>query len=311
MTQETPAPAREEARDTELPFISVVVPVRNGERSLDACLGSLVAQDYPSDRHEILVVDNGSTDRTAEIIGSHPVRHLREPQRGVSYARNRGIEEARGEIVAFLDGDCTADPTWLRGIAEPFSDPEVGCVAGELRHIEPTTPAERQAKRLLGRWQQFAFSSNPPYAITANAAYRREVFDQIGRFDPKLPRAQDVEIGLRFHARSPLRLAYGDKAIARHHHRATQLGFFRQQLGWAYGAGLVGAKHRELLGHRGAPRIREVGTAIRGLWLVLLAGARGRARREWLEDAWFNLMRQVGWFIGGWAGVARGSLHWR
>jgi glycosyltransferase involved in cell wall biosynthesis len=299
------------ARSQQLPYVSVVVPVRNGERSLDSCLGSLAAQDYPPDRHEILVVDNGSTDRTPEIIDSYPVRHLHEPRRGVSHARNRGIEAARGEIVAFLDGDCTADPSWLRGIAEPFSDPEVGCVAGELRHIEPTTAAERQAKRLLGRWQQFAFSSNPPYAITANAAYRREVFDQIGRFDPRLPRAQDVEIGLRFHDRSPLRMEYGGEAIARHQHRPTQLGFFRQQLGWAYGAGLVGAKHRKLLGHRGAPKLREVGNAIRGLWLVLAARARGRARPEHLEDAWFNLMRQIAWWTGGWAGIARGSLHWR
>jgi glycosyltransferase involved in cell wall biosynthesis len=294
-----------------LPYVSVVVPVRNGARSLDACLSSLVAQDYPADRHEILVVDNGSTDRTPAIIDSYPVRRLNEPRRGVSHARNRGIDEARGEIVAFLDGDCTADPTWLRGIADPFEDPEVGCVAGELRHIEPTTAAERQAKRLLGRWQQFAFSSNPPYAITANAAFRRDVFEQIGRFDPHLPRAQDVEIGLRFHSLSPLRLAYGSDAVARHQHRPTQRGFFQQQLGWAYGAGLVGAKHRRLLGHRGAPRLREVGNAIRGLWLVLIARARGRALPEHLEDAWFNLMRQIGWFVGGWAGIARGSLRWR
>jgi glycosyltransferase involved in cell wall biosynthesis len=310
MTRQSPAPEAA-ARSTGLPFVSVVVPVRNGERSLATCLGSLVAQDYPADRHEILVVDNGSTDRTPAIIDAHPVRHLHEPRRGVSHARNRGIEESRGEIIAFLDGDCAADPDWLRGIAEPFADPEVGCVAGELRHVEPTTAAERQAKRLLGRWQQFAFSSNPPYAITANAAFRREVFDQIGRFDPHLPRAQDVEIGLRFHSHSPLRLAYGSHAIARHQHRPTQRGFFQQQLGWAYGAGLVGAKHRKLLGHRGAPRFREVWNGARGLWLVLIARARGRALPEHLEDAWFNLMRQIGWFVGGWAGIARGSLRWR
>jgi glycosyltransferase involved in cell wall biosynthesis len=293
-----------------LPFASVVVPVRNGERTLDACLRSLVAQEYPADRHEILVVDNGSTDRTPEVIDSHPVRRILEPSRGVSNARNRGIREAQGEIVAFIDGDCVATPTWLREIVEPFSDPEVGCVAGELHHVESSTAAQRQATRLLGRWQQFAFSSKPPYAITANAAFRRQVFNQIGPFDPRMTRAQDVEIGLRFHQQSPLRLAYSAGAIARHQHRPTQLGFFRQQLGWAYGAGLVGAKHRAVLGHRGEPRLREVGRSVEGVWLVLAARVRGKARPEHLEDAWYGLLRQVAWWSGGWAGIIRGSRLW-
>jgi glycosyltransferase involved in cell wall biosynthesis len=298
------------AQPDGLPFTSVVVPVRNGERTLDACLRSLVDQDYPPDRHEILVVDNGSTDRTPEIIGSYPVRRLYEPKRGVSNARNRGIEEARGEIVAFIDGDCVAVTDWLRKLVQPFADPEVGCVGGELQHADATTSAQRQATRMLGRWQQFAFTSNPSYAITANAAFRRSVFDQIGRFDPRMTRAQDVEIGLRFNQLSPLRLAFGEGAIARHQHRPSQLGFFRQQLGWAYGAGLVGAKHRAVLGHRGEPRLREIARAAQGVWLVLVARARGDARREHLEDAWYGLLRQIAWYAGGWVGILRGSRLW-
>jgi cellulose synthase/poly-beta-1,6-N-acetylglucosamine synthase-like glycosyltransferase len=298
------------AADHDLPFVSVIVPVRNGERTLDPCLSSVVAQDYPPDRHEILVVDNASTDRTSEIIDAYPVRHLREQHRGVSNARNRGIEEARGEIVAFIDGDCVAVSDWLRKLVQPFADPEVGCVGGELQHADATTSAQRQATRMLGRWQQFAFTSNPSYAITANAAFRRSVFDQIGRFDPRMTRAQDVEIGLRFNQLSPLRLAFGEGAIARHQHRPSQLGFFRQQLGWAYGAGLVGAKHRAVLGHRGEPRLREIARAAQGVWLVLVARARGNARREHLEDAWYGLLRQIAWWSGGWAGIIRGSRLW-
>jgi cellulose synthase/poly-beta-1,6-N-acetylglucosamine synthase-like glycosyltransferase len=260
--------------------------------------------------HEILVVDNASTDRTPEIIDTYPVRHLHQPRRGVSHARNRGIEESRGEIVAFIDGDCVAVTDWLRKLVAPFDDPEIGCVGGELRHADANTAAQRQATRLLGRWQQFAFTSKPPYAITANAAFRRSVFEAIGGFDPHMTRAQDVEIGLRFHRLSPLRLAFGEGAIVRHQHRPTQLGFFRQQLGWAYGAGLVGAKHRAILGHRGEPRLREIARAARGVWLVIRARARGKARPEHLEDAWYGLLRQVAWWSGGWAGIIRGSRLW-
>jgi cellulose synthase/poly-beta-1,6-N-acetylglucosamine synthase-like glycosyltransferase len=298
------------AEPDHLPSVSVIVPVRNGERTLDPCLRSLVAQDYPPERHEILVVENASTDGTAHIIDRYPVRHLHEQHRGVSNARNRGIAEARGEIVAFIDGDCVAGTDWLRKLVQPFADPEVGAVGGELHHDDAHTSAQRQATRLLGRWQQFAFSSKPPYAITANAAFRRSVFEAIGRFDPRMTRAQDVEIGLRFSQLSPLRLAFGEGAIARHQHRPSQLGFFRQQLGWAYGAGLVGAKHRAVLGHRGEPRLREIARAAQGVWLVLAARARGRARPEHLEDAWYGLLRQIAWYGGGWAGILRGSRFW-
>jgi glycosyltransferase involved in cell wall biosynthesis len=103
-----------------LPFISVVVPVRNGEAMIGDCIESILACDYPGERHEVLVVDNASTDRTPEVVSEHPVRLLNEPQRGVSFARNRGIAESSGEILAFIDGDCLADPSWLRELARPF-----------------------------------------------------------------------------------------------------------------------------------------------------------------------------------------------
>ncbi|MET0729757.1 MAG: glycosyltransferase, partial [Solirubrobacterales bacterium] len=237
---------------------------------------------------------------------------LSEPRRGVSLARNRGIAEGRGEIFAFIDGDCLADAAWLRELARPFEDAEVGCVAGELRHLPATTLAERQAVRMLGEWQRYAVNSNPPYAITANAAYRRQVFEQIGPFDTRMPRAQDVELGLRFSERSPMRLVYAGDAVARHRHRSTQRGFFRQQLGWSYGAGLVAAKYHALDGRPSAPpRLRDVGTQVRGLAITLRLLLLRRGRREWVGDAWFGLMRQLAWYVGARAGMRRGALIFR
>lgn len=310
--QQQPSDTQRSDPGESLPFISVVVPVRNGASMIGDCISSILACEYPADRHEVLVVDNASTDATAEVIAGHPVRLLSEPRQGVSFARNRGIAESRGEILAFIDGDCLADAVWLRELVRPFEDPTIGCVAGELRHLPADTAAERQATRMLGDWQRFAVNSNPPYAITANAAFRRDVFDEVGPFDTRMPRAQDVELGLRFNERSRLTLVYAEHAVARHRHRSSQLGFFRQQLGWSYGAGLVAAKYHAIDGRPSPPpRLRDVGTSARGLAITVRLLARRRGRREWAEDAWFGLMRQAAWYLGARAGMWRGARIFR
>jgi cellulose synthase/poly-beta-1,6-N-acetylglucosamine synthase-like glycosyltransferase len=299
-------------RAPDLPFVSVIVPVRDGESTVADCLDSILATDYPRDRREILVVDNGSSDGTPAVIQSRAVRYVREEKRGVSNARNRGIAESTGEILAFVDADCLVEPQWLTELVRPFEDPEVGSVGGDLQHAPSITASERQAARMLGNWQRFAFTSNPAYPITANAAYRRDVLERIGPFDSHMTRAQDVELGLRFQERSGLRLAYAERATARHRHRSTQRGFFRQQLGWAYGAGLVGAKFEAMGGHPvSPPRIRDLIRPLQGLVIVLWAGVRRRGRREWIEDAWFDFLRQVAWWMGARVGLRRGARIWK
>jgi cellulose synthase/poly-beta-1,6-N-acetylglucosamine synthase-like glycosyltransferase len=296
----------------DLPSVSVIVPVRDGESTIADALDAILATDYPPERREVIAVDNGSTDATAALIRARPVRYLHEPRRGVSHARNRGIAESEGEILAFIDADCVVEPEWLAELVRPFEDPEVGAVGGHLAHSPPNTPAERQAARLLGSWQQFAFNSNPAYPITANAAYRRDVIERIGGFDPRMTRAQDVELGLRFQERSDLRLAYAGRATARHRHRSTQLGFFRQQFGWAYGAGLVGAKFEALGGHPvPPPGVGEMARTVQGLGIVVLARVRGRGRAEWIEDAWFDLLRRIAWWSGMRVGKLKGARIWR
>ena len=298
-------------RSTPQPTVSVVIPARNAEATLADCLDALLAGDYPEERREVVVVDNGSTDGTAPLAGARSVRCVLEPRPGVSHARNRGVAESESEIVAFLDADCIPEPGWLGELVRPFEDPTVGAVAGRLEHAPATTAAERQAARMLGDWQSFAVNSVPPYVVTANAALRREILERVGGFDPRLTRAQDVELGFRLNALPGFRIAYSSGAVARHRHHGTQLGFLRQQLGWAYGAGLVEAKHGGRNGHASEPpRLHEVGRTARGLGLVLAARARGDGRPEHLEEAWFNLLHRIAWWTGARAGMIRGARIW-
>lgn len=294
------------------PRVSVVVPVRDGERVIAACIEALLAQDYPAQEREILVVDNGSTDRTAQIVRSYPVRYLTEPRRGVSNARNRGIAAARGGLVALLDGDCVPEPQWLRELVAPLDHERVGAVAGELGHAPAANAPQRQSARILGNWQRFATSSDPPYLVTANAAFRRSVLDRVGPFDPRLTRAQDVDFGLRLNELEGVAVVYRPAARAMHTHPASQRAFFRQQLGWAYGAGLLEAKRRAQgwpANH--SPRLHPLLANARGLALVLRERARRRAQQAWLEEAWFNLLRTLAWWLGAWAGLLRGRFRFR
>ena len=125
----------------DLPAISVVVCTRDRAASLQRCLESLGDLDYPS--YEVIVVDNASvTAETAEVTARFPFRCVREERPGLDWARNRGIAEARHEIVAFTDDDVQVDRLWLRGIAEGFEEPDVMLVTGLTAPAELVTEAQ-------------------------------------------------------------------------------------------------------------------------------------------------------------------------
>lgn len=288
-----------------------MIPVRDGEESIARCLDSVLASVANSGREaEIVVVDNGSRDNSAEIVSDYPVFVLSEPVPGVSNARNRGISGSSAPIVCFLDADCEVEGDWFERIVEVFDDPQVGCVGGGLGHGEISTPAQRQAARILGRWQDFGVVSDPPYVVTANAAFRRWILEEIGGFDPRMIRAQDVEVSLRYNRvaeRDGLEMRYVPGALARHSHRPTWRGFYDQQRGWAYGAGLCAAK----IEAQGGPKATTAGLdsvlpQLKGWLIVLWMRLRGRGEPRFLEESWANLLRQYGWVTGGRKGVKRG-----
>ncbi|HYD47870.1 MAG TPA: glycosyltransferase, partial [Terriglobales bacterium] len=171
------------------PPVAVVVPVFNGASTLAACLESLLRLDYPSDRLELLCVDNGSTDASAMIAASYAprIQLLREPKRGAAAARNCGIRAAQASVIAFTDADCRVDRDWLRQLVAPLTDASIGIVGGRILAGEQANFVER-----FGEWihdhrraiEQF----RPPYAISMNWASRREVLLQAGLFDERLLR---------------------------------------------------------------------------------------------------------------------------
>ena len=218
------------------PFASVIIPVLNGERTIRDCLVSLLRMDYPVDRREILVVDNGSTDGTAGVVAGLAVTYSWEGRRGAPCARNTGIKASRGAIVAFTDADCVVSRGWLRELVQAIEEEGVGGVAGEIVAYPPQTPAERYATRVRHLSPQ-KYLARPllPFAAFANLAFRREVFDRIGLLDETIPLGESTDFCTRFFRESRLKLRYAPNAVVFHRHRRTGWEFWRQQ--WKYGRG--------------------------------------------------------------------------
>lgn len=192
------------------PAISVVVPTCNRAAALATLVEALVGQDASGIAFELLIVDNGSTDGTADVAAraaaSDPrVRFIREPNRGASHARNAGIVRARAPIVAFVDDDVVPARDWIRAIHRTFeAHPEVDCVGGRVEPRWAAPPpdwldAHHCAPLALqvDRPPRFDADHASACLITANFACRRRVFDEVGGFSTAFQRDEDREFNLR------------------------------------------------------------------------------------------------------------------
>lgn len=195
-----------------LPFISVIVPVRNEERYVAACLQSILAGDYPHEFMEILVVDGQSEDRTAEIVRGICARHpavqlLSNPARVVPHAMNVGIRAARGALIVRIDAHAHYGPNYLRELVTWMDKLQADNVGGVLEAHPATRAAQAVAVAAIIS-HPFGVGAAPYRMRSADAAaievdtvpfgcYRREIFDRIGLFDERFIRNQDDELNGR------------------------------------------------------------------------------------------------------------------
>lgn len=220
-------------------LMSVVIPARNAAATLDATLWSVRHQTYA--RWEVVVVDDGSTDTTADVVARHQIedariRCVKGEARGVSAARNLGVAQSTGALVAFLD----ADDLWLPeklAAHEWFmaAEPQVGMSFDRIRFVDERaqpTPVV-STKRVSGLTAADLLHENP--ACTASTlVVRREVFNQLKGFDESLAHAEDLELMIRLCTTTAWRLE-GLEAVHTHYRASAQgasAGLQRMQDGW-------------------------------------------------------------------------------
>lgn len=261
-------------QQTATPFVTVIVPVYNDAQRIGTCVGALLAQTYPRDCYEVIVVDNGSSDATREVAGRFPITVLVENEIQSSYAaRNRGIRHAKGELLAFTDSDCTPAPQWIAEGVRAMREQGADLVGGNVRFVYSPSPTGAEVYDSISNLQMEQSIRERKVAKTANLFVRRSVFDEVGLFQDGLQSGGDI-FWTKQATSAGKRLVYAPTAEISHPTRRLRE--------------LLRKQYRVGRGHRGV-RARERAEAAR----------QGNVRRSKLYRALDTLKRRVHGIVSG------------
>jgi cellulose synthase/poly-beta-1,6-N-acetylglucosamine synthase-like glycosyltransferase len=196
-----------QAPEQELPFVSVIIPMFNEEKSAEKCLGSILDQDYPADRMEILVIDGDSTDRSPAILASmqehHPnLRVIHNPRRLTVTSLNLGLAEARGEIYVRMDSHSHMESDYVRACVETLRRTGADNVGGLMRAVGVTPQGEAIALATSSRFgvggARFHYAEEEQYVDTVYlGCYRMDTIRQLGGYDESMIIDEDDELNFR------------------------------------------------------------------------------------------------------------------
>jgi len=228
------------------PSVTVIVPVRNGEQTIQLLLESLQKLDYNRNKVEVIVVDGDSTDKTREIVKEYPVKLVVEKRNGLNVARNTGIKCSNGEIIAFTDSDCIVPPNWITKIVENFKDNKVSCVGGSAKALDSDSVSQYADNSLVRLMPFFTkreelekvkpFFRHP---AGCNMAFRRKVAEEVGYFDENIQYGFDeVEFADRV-CRAGYKMVLDPQVSVWHKHRSTFRELLKQNFQYGKGSGLV------------------------------------------------------------------------
>jgi mycofactocin system glycosyltransferase len=217
--------------EADYPTVSVIIPVRNRHKEITACLHSLARLDYPGEKLEIIVVDDASEDATAEAVARFPEVHLLRMQqhRQASFCRNRAAQAAQGDILAFIDSDCLADPTWLKELVPAFRDTSLGALGGWVDAVFEEKGLDRyeKVKSALKIGAYFKRSEQAErffYVPSCNFLVRKEAFLSLGGFRETLHVGEDVDLCWRLQDAGHI-LEYRPMGRVSHKHRNRLAAF--------------------------------------------------------------------------------------
>jgi glycosyltransferase involved in cell wall biosynthesis len=222
--------------------VSVVIPAYNAEATLRECLKALGTQSLSRARYEVIVVDDGSQDGTAEIARQFVgVRLERQRNGGAASARNCGWRGARGEWIAFIDSDCVPSRGWLAALLNAVrsrgeDERSAFGAAGKTLGLESSTEAARFAD-LVGSLDAERYLSHPrwPFAPSCNLMYRRDALAACNGFDERFRTYEACDLHTRLRECVRGRFVYVPRAVVFHRHRASWRAYWKQQVAYGFG----------------------------------------------------------------------------
>jgi GT2 family glycosyltransferase len=241
------------------PLFSIVIPTHQRPARLASCLQAVEKLDYPRDRFEVVVVDDGTRPEGSveAVLLPHretlEVRLVRQHRAGPAAARNAGAERASGDFLAFTDDDCRPRPGWLSALAKRLADAPDALVGGRVVNGLTGNACSAASQVLIDYISGYYLKKGAPIFPSNNLAIARGVFRQLGGFDPRFPRAagEDREFCDRGLARG-VALLYAPDAVVEHSHDLTLRGFVRQHFHYGCGAW----HYHRIRAQRGSNRIR-------------------------------------------------------
>ena len=241
----------------KIPFVTIIVCTYNGEKHIKDCLDALTKQDYPKDQYEIVVVDDGSTDRTNQIVSEYPVQVIKhEKNLGICSARNTGLRNANGTIVAYTDDDCIPKKSWIKNLVKFYGD-DVIAVGGLTIPFSCSTIMEKyMAETGYGNPAPIEFrkNNNPFYRFyiylkemfwpitttqkdpiqvgsiyTLNASFIKKILEDAGGWEEGLDFREDSEMCDRLNKKfKNNEILFTKKAVVVHKHRTSFFYFLKQ-----------------------------------------------------------------------------------
>jgi mycofactocin glycosyltransferase len=232
------------------PFVSVIIPTKDRREELVECLESVFAQDYPEDKVEVIVIDDGSNDRTGDLVRTFPCRFItNNKSRGQSYSRNLGTKEANGEFLAFLDSDCVAEKTWLKELVTYFQWERIGAVGGYVdgyfndsaldRYEKVFSPLNMGMHILCGTNNSSTF-----YTPTCNLLVRRKAFVEAGGIRESMHVGEDVDFCWRMRKKGYYAL-YVPRGVVKHKHRNHPVKMLKRRADYGTSEAILYGMHPE------------------------------------------------------------------
>ena len=266
-----------------LPDVSIVIPVKDRADELKRCLTSLSNLNYPQEKLQIIVVDDGSIDESPQV--ARQFRALLVPSggtgRGPAAARNVGASMAGGEVLAFIDSDCTASKEWLNELIPAFSNPTMAAVGGQVDGMCTASAVDRyeavMSSLSLGSRERVGNSGNDTFYLpSCNLLVRRTAFRNAGGFKDSMHVGEDVDLTWRLRDKG-WSISYLPAGNVLHEHRSSIRSFMSRRFDYGTSEGMLQLLHPRRRKQMVIPPLLAIvlllclAAPFAGAWTLLLA----------------------------------------